>query len=325
MVGQGTSEYTVGSIIDRLAQSILTPPDAQPAMVQLATGISATDQEITLGDFTIREDQALLRQGSLLELEQELVRVVSYDSVINMVTVTRGEYGTVPAAHTTPLLMILNPVYTRASIFEAVADNLITLYPKLFTTTNELLSSVTDGVFPINDELAVEVLDVNPGDFVTTLDLHGTIVDFHPIVGGRALILNLASGGYGGGGRGPLDTGQMVSNSAAMGTVWLRYRRRMAKAEFETDVLDDLGVDERWVRIVMFGVAADLFAGRDITAAQTEWVKSVLEAENIRVGARMSIAGGLKQLRNMLLDDAQAEMKAEYKTRVTMMPVQAIV
>ena len=321
MTGQGTKAYTVGSILDRLYQSILTPPDAQAAMVGLAADISVIDTTITLGDFAIREDEALLRQGSLLELGQELVRVVSYDAITSSVTVTRGEYGTVPTAHIAPMLMLLNPVYTRASVFEAVADNLITLSPKLFTTSNELLSSVTDGVFPIGDDLAVEVLDVNPGDFVTSLDLHGDIVDFHPMVGGRALILNVGSSG---GGNQMLPTGQMVSNSAAMGTVWLRYRRRMAKAQFESDLLTDLGVDERWVRIVMFGTAADLFAGRDITAAQTEWVKSVLEAESIRVGSRMSIAGGLKQLRNMLLEDAQQEMKSEYKTRVTMMPMRAV-
>ena len=320
-VGQGVSAYTVGSIMNRTFQAILTPPDAQYAQVRLGADVDAVVTTISLGGFTIREDEALLRQGSLLELEQELVRVVSYDDQTATVTVTRGEYGTTPTAHVTPLLMNLNPVYTRASVFEAVADNLITLYPRLFTTSNELLSSVTDGVFPIGDDLAVEVLDVNPGDFVTSLDLHGDIVDFHPMVGGRALILNVGSSG---GGNQMLATGQMVSNSAAMGTVWLRYRRRMAKAQYETDLLTDLGVDERWIRIVMFGVAADLFAGRDVTAAQTEWVKSVLEAENIRVGSRMSIAGGLKQLRNMLLEDAQAEMKAEYKVRVTMMPMRAV-
>jgi len=32
----------------------------------------------------------------------------------------------------------------------------------------------------------------------------------------------------------------------------------------------------------------------------------------------MSIAGGLRQYRNMLLADAQAEMAAEYKVRVHM-------
>jgi len=317
MVGQGTSAYTVSSIIDRLLQQILTPPDSQPAQVQLLESIGATDTLVKVGSFTVPEDENLLRQGSLLESGQELMRVVAYDSQPKEVIVTRGEYGTVPAQHTAPSLLTMNPVYTRAAIFESVADNLITLYPKLFTTSSELLSSVTDGVFPIGDDLAVEVLSVKPGDFVTDIDIHGEIVDFHPMTGGRSLVLNPHPGH---GGRNSLATGQMVSNSAAFGTVWLRYRRRMAKAQWETDLLDDLGVDERWARIVMFGAAADLFAGRDVPASQTEWVKSVLEAQNIRVGSRMSIAGGLYQLRNMLLADAEKEMKTEYKTRVMMMP-----
>ncbi|RKZ96185.1 MAG: hypothetical protein DRQ40_01745 [Gammaproteobacteria bacterium] len=321
MVGVGTTEYTVGSIMERVLQQILTPPDAQYAQVAMLTDLEVDTTTFTIGQFTIPEDESLLRQGSLLEAKQELMRVVSYDSTPGVVTVIRGEYGTVATAHAAPLFLNMNPTYTRAAIFESVADNLITLSPKLFTAANELLTSITDGVFPIGDDLAVEVLDVNPGDFTTELDLHGTIVDFHPMAGGRALILNVGSQG---GSNYSLATGQMVSNSAAMGTVWLRYRRRMAKATSESDTLHDLGVDERWVRIVMFGVAADLFAGRDIPAAETQWVKSVLEAENIRVGSRMSIAGGLYQLRGMLLDDAQAEMKSEYRTRVTMMPTRAV-
>jgi len=44
----------------------------------------------------------------------------------------------------------------------------------------------------------------------------------------------------------------------------------------------------------------------------------VLEAENIRVGTRMSIAGGLRQYRNMLIDDFAKEMRAEYKPKVRM-------
>jgi len=319
MVGQNTSSYTVGSVMDRLYQQILTPPDSQPIQVRLAADIDAEVTTLSISGFTVPEDEALMRQGSLLEGAQELMRVVGYNAITGVVTVTRGEYGTNPVSHVAGVLLIVNPVYTRAAVFESVADNLITLSPKLFTVGNELLSAVADGVFPIGDDLAVEVLDVKPGDFVSSTDIHGEIVDFHPMTGARALIINLAYGNVGGVG-GMLPTGQMVSNSAAIGTVWLRYRRRMAKATLETDLLDDLGVDERWVRIAMVGSAADMLAGRDIPAAQTQWVKSVLEAENIRVGTRMSIAGGLYQLRNMMLTDAQAEMRNEYKGRITMMP-----
>jgi len=85
-----------------------------------------------------------------------------------------------------------------------------------------------------------------------------------------------------------------------------------------TDTLDSLGVDPRWVIAVMAGAAADLLVGRDLPAARTEWVKSVLEAENIRVGTRMSLSGGLRQYRNGLVEDYAAEMSAEYKPKMHM-------
>jgi len=295
MIGQGTSQYTVKSIIDRLFMSILTPPDKQYAQVSLAVDVDDSIETIVLGKFTIPEDESLLRQGSILEAGQELMRVHSYDQAASSVFVTRGEYGTVPVEHSVPTLLNMNPPYTRASVFEAVADEMILLSPKLYTTGEELLSNVTDRVYSISDPLAVEVLSIWTGDFTSTVDVEGEIVDFHPMSGGRSLI-----------------------TGTSLGSVWLRYRKRMDKATSESDVLADLGVDERWVNIVMYGVAGDLLVGRDLTAAQTEWVKSVLEAENIRVGSRMSIAGGLRQYRNMLLDEAQAEMRNEYRVKVKM-------
>ena len=291
------SEPTIGTIIDRLYVQYLTPPDDQGIQVRL--GADITDDlvdTILLGGFTVPEDEALLRQGSILELDRELVRVVEYDDQAGSVTVTRGEYGTTPTTHTKPLLMQLNPPYTRASVFQTVADNIITLYPKLFTTSQEYLSTVSAGIFPINDELAVEVLSAWGDGWVGSTDIHAEVVDFHQLTGGRAII----------------------TNHATAGSLWFRFRKRMGKATDESDTLEDLGVDERWVNIVMAGAAADLIVGRDIPAAQTEWVKNVLEAENIRVGTRMSIGGGLRQYRNMLIDDASREMKAEYKPKVHM-------
>ncbi len=296
-VGAGTTSYTVASIMDRLFQQFLTPPDDQFAQVRLGSDVTDTTVDtILLGGFTIPEDESLLRQGSLLELDQELVRVVTYDPSAGSVTVTRGEYGTVRSTHTTPLLMNLNPPYTRASVFEAVSDNIIILYPKLFTVSQEYLSTVSNGIFPIGDDLAVQLLTAWGEGWSGSSEVQGTIVDFHQLAGGRAFIMN----------------------EPTSGSLWFRYRRRMGKATSEADVLTDLGVDERWVNIVTTGAAADLMVGRDIPAAQTEWVKSVLEAESISVGTRMSIAGGLRQYRNMLLDDAANEMRAEYRPKVRM-------
>jgi hypothetical protein len=112
--------------------------------------------------------------------------------------------------------------------------------------------------------------------------------------------------------------GRSLITNSDTGSVWLRYRKRMGKATSEADLLSELGVDERWATIVLVGAAADLIVGRDVPAAQTEWIKSVLEAENIRVGTRMSIAGGLRQYRGMLINEAMKEMKAEYRPKVSM-------
>jgi hypothetical protein len=194
--------------------------------------------------------------------------------------------------------MNLNPPYARSVVFDAVADNIITLYPSLYTAKEEYITRVAPGVFPMYDELAVELLTAWGDSWTSDTDIQGEIVDFHQLTGGRTLLLNHASAG----------------------SMWVRYRRRMGKAASETDLLSDLGVDERWVNIVMAGAAADLFMGRDIPAAQTEWVKSVLEAESIPVGTRTSIAGTLRRYRTALLKDAMKEMSAEYRPKIRMRP-----
>ena len=295
-LGAGSTGYTMRTVMDRLFQQWLTPPDDQDAQALLSVSIDDVETSIKFGGFTIPEDEALLRQGSLLEADQELMRVLSYSTNTQTVEVLRGQYSTKAVPHTAPSLLTLNPPFTRASVYEAVADNIITLSPKLFTTRQEYISTVSAGIFPLNDDLATEVLSAWADGWTGSTNVHAEIVDFHQLTGGRAIITN----GNGG------------------GSLWFRYRRRMGKPESEADLLEDLGVDERWVSVIMAGAAADLMAGKDIAPSQTEWVKNVLEAENIRVGTRMSIGGGLRQYRNMLLDDFSKEMDSEYNPQVFM-------
>jgi hypothetical protein len=154
--------------------------------------------------------------------------------------------------------------------------------------------AVGNNVFPINDDLAVSPIEIWDGALAETrTEIEGRIVSYHPLVGQRALLTGGSSG-----------------------VVWMRYRRRMGVATDESDVLEDLGVDDRWINIVIIGAAASLFSGRDIPASHTEFISATLEAQNIRVGTRLSIAGGLHQYRNMLLSDAAKEMKAEDSQKI---------
>lgn len=295
MVGVSTETPTVGSIIDRLYLSYLTPPNAQDPMAQLAASVTLpTQQTIVFGQFVVPEDSALVRMGSLIEIDQEIMRIQSWDAETSTASVERGVYSTFATTHLTPK-MIHFPQFPRSTVFEAVADNILTLHPSLFTIKTTLLNPAGFKVYRLNDDLAIDVKEVWPDEEWSNVELHAKVVDYHEQAGGRALLTNQYTG-----------------------NVWARIVRRMGKATSEDDTLVELGMDDRWVNIVMAGAAADIMAGRDIPAAQTEWIKSVLEAETIRVGTRMSIAGGLRQYRALLLKEARKEMKAEYRTSVHM-------
>jgi hypothetical protein len=284
---------TLDDVLDRIFRTILYPPDYQPPISHLVAEITDTDTLINLTGFAIPEDENLLRQGTVLEIGTELIRVRDFDEGTGDITIQRALFGTTAVAHDIDSEVILAPPYPRQSTFEYLADNVIQLYPRLYTVSSANNVAVTDGISGMQDALAVEVVSVWQGNFSHKPNIHAEIVDFHPSVGGRALITNVSAG-----------------------NIWVRYRRRMGAATSVDDTLEELGVDDRWVNILMIGVAADLFAGRDLPASQVEWVSAALEAETIEVGSRADLAVGLARYRELLIDRASKEMSAEYKLKM---------
>lgn len=287
---------TVKDLVDKTYRQILEPPSAQPALTSFATPLPAGSDSFTRGNFEIPEDENLLRLGSVLEGGQELMRVIAYDSTLGIVEVKRAVLGTTEEDHATSDPLKLSPPFTRLDVFEAVRNNIISLYPRLWTVRTYTVSSVRSGnVFQLPDELIVEVIEVQPDQWAPgDTNYHARIVDYHQFVDGRALILNQAIGGQ----------------------VWARFRRRFGVAADESAELESLGVDSVWEQIVIVGTAADVLAGRDVPEVNTEWVQSTLEAENIRVGSRISLAAGLGQYRDLLIDRFADEMVAEDSSSV---------
>ncbi len=286
---------TVGAVIDRVYRTYLRPPDYQEAKTRVTNALTAvsTDNVLTLGAFAVSEDEQLLRIETLLEVDQELMAVTAYDSALRQVTVARGEEGTTIAAHLANAKVIFDPSYSRASTFEAVADNIISLHPDLYTVSQDFIVAAQHGIAPLADELAVTLVSVWDESFSNTVDYHGKIVDYHPSTGGRAVVTN-----------------------CPLGSMWVRYRRRMGKPTDETTLLADIGVDERWVNVIMVGAAADLLVGRDISAVHTDWISQSMEAETVRPGTRTTIAGRLAGYRDILIKRFKSEMDTEYKPKV---------
>lgn len=286
---------TVGALIDRLYRTYLYPPDLRPAQCFLNGAIDAATTTVVVSDFVLPEDEQLMAAGVVIEAEAELMQVVSYSSLTFTATVIRGFMGTTAATHANDTPVLLSPPYARQSALDAVGDNILTLYPRLYTVTAGALTPVTAGVATLDDPLAVEVIEVWSDDMMGTQDIDARIVDFHPATGGRSLITNLAHG-----------------------SMWVRYRRRFGDATSEADTFTSLGLEERWANIVVAGAAADLMSGRDVPEVHTDWVGAVLKAENIPVGTRGEVSQRLAAYREYLITQAQKEMRAEYKAKVHM-------
>jgi len=250
-----------------------------------------------LTEFDIPEDENLLRLGSIIEADQELMRVTDFNESGRIVTVIRGYSGTEEADHVVDTQVKLSPHYTRIDVFNNIRDNIVALYPDLWTVKTEVIAPATSDAYPLSDPLTVEVVEANPGDQgFGTINRDGRIVDNHPGIGGKAFVVN----------------------GGASGQIWLRYRRRFGIAETEADTLESVGLESVWETLVMVGAAADMMAGKDVVAADVEWVQNVLQAENIRVGQRMSVAGGLSQYRDILINRFKKEMRGEDSNKIKM-------
>ncbi len=297
---------TVGAIVDRLFRTYLYPPDARPAQCFLDGTITDVALTLVVKNFMLPEDETLMAAGVVIEIGSELIQVVSYDEPTLTATVLRSQQGTTAVAHLDEAAVILSGPYPRLSVFEAVADNILTLYPRLYTVTTGSVVDVAQGIAAMDDELAVEVVEVWQDGFQSAVDIDARIIDYHPATGGRALHTNISAG-----------------------MVWVRYRRRFGDVSEETTgeatTLATLGMEERWVNIVMAGAAADIFAGRDLSASHTDWVGAALQAENIPVGTRSQLARQLVAYKEHLLTQAAKEMRAEYRAKVHMRPTGQVV
>lgn len=281
---------TINQVVDRLLRTYLEPPDAQgPEAILGSSVVNELTDMITLSSFQVPEDEALMRQGLILEIDAELMKVVGYNAPV--VAVQRGQMDTKAVPHTVGAAVKLAPAFPRQTIFESLCSNIIGVGAKLYTVQTDYVSSLEDGVAPVGKYAISEVRFVPDHPYMRqVMELPGRIVDFAEAAGGRAFIVE---GGY-------------------MGSGYLTYRKRMAMPTSFTDTLADLGIEDSWVTLLQVGVAADLLIGRDIPQTQQDFISKSLEAEAVPISTRANIGFALRRYRNDLLREAAAEMDQEY-------------
>lgn len=139
---------TIGNVIERTRRQLASSLRYEVNVLGAALADSATDTTVQL-TYAL---SAGLREGAVLSVGREDLRVLSVDRNAQQATVIRGWQDSDPAAHTSGVEVWVNPRFSQVDIAEALADEILSWGRDLYR--------VADGTFAIADSVETFELPV---------------------------------------------------------------------------------------------------------------------------------------------------------------------
>ena len=293
----------VSTLVDRIYRDFLNKPDDLAAFSRLDGAITDSDTSLTYEDglFSVEEEN-LLEAGALVEIDQELMLVTDANPSTRVLTVSRGYAGTTAAAHSDKDNIFLNPTFPRKSVFDAVADNIVRLYPSLYnvTTTNVTSTSTYAEVPASTVEVLTSYVQNASGEQYTSAGIE-LLRDFPPST---------------------TNTAVQFYNTSNGKTVHLVIKRKFVRPTAETDDLATTClISNEYEQIVMVGAVADIVGATDIDATTQEFITEKLAQENYPVGSGERLRNALLRLRSLLIDEARGNLRSLYPAPVSIMNI----
>ena len=293
----------VSTLVDRIYRDFLNKPDDLAAFSRLDGAItdSATSLTYEAGLFS-SEEENLLGNGALVEVDQEIMLVTAANTSTRTLTISRGHTGTTAAAHADEATITINPTFPRKSVFDAVSDNIVRLYPTLYNVTT--LTTTANSTYQEVAESTVEVLSSYvqnaSGEQYTSAGIE-LLKNFPPST---------------------TNTAVQFYNTSNGKTVYLVVKRKFVRPSAETDDLSTTCLlEDEYQQIVMVGAVADIVGATDIDATTQEFITEKLAAENYPVGSGERLRNALLRLRSLLIDEARGNLRSLYPAPVSIMNI----
>ena len=294
----------VSTLVDRIYRDFLNKPDDLSAFSRLDGAMSdTTGTTLTYesGLFS-SEEENLLGNGAIVEVDQELMLVTAANTSTRTLTVSRGYAGTTAATHADETNVFINPTFPRKSVFDAVADNIVRLYPSLYnvTTTNVTSGSTYAEVPASTVEVLTSYVQNASGEQYTSAGIE-LLRDFPPS---------------------STNTAVQFFNTSSGKTVHLVVKRKFVRPTSETvDLATDCLISDEYEQIVMVGAVADIVGATDIDASTQEFITEKLAAESYPVGSGERLRNALLRLRSLLIDEARGNLRSLYPAPVSIMNI----
>ena len=294
----------VSTLVDRIYRDFLNKPDDLSAFSRLDGALSDTTGTTVVYESGLfsSEEENLLGNGALIEVDQELMLVTAANPSTRTLAVSRGYAGTTAATHADETNIFINPTFPRKSVFDAVADNIVRLYPSLYnvTTTNVTSGSTYAEVPASTVEVLTSYVQNASGEQYTSAGIE-LLRDFPPST---------------------TNTAVQFYNTSSGKTVHLVVKRKFVRPTSETvDLATDCLISDEYEQIVMVGAVADIVGATDIDASTQEFITEKLAAESYPVGSGERLRNALLRLRSLLIDEARGNLRSLYPAPVSIMNI----
>ena len=291
------------TLVDRIYRDFLNKPDDLSAFSRLEGAINnaVTSLNYESGLFS-SEEENLLGNGAIIEVDQELMLVTAANTSTRTLTVSRGYAGTTADSHLDEANLTINPTFPRKTVFDAVSDNIVRLYPSLYnvTTVDTTANSTYQEVPASTVEVLTSFVQNSSGDQYTSA--------------GIELLRNFPPSST--------DTAVQFSNTSSGKTVHLVVKRKFVRPTDETsDLATVCLISTEYEQIVMVGAVADIMGATDIDASTQEFITEKLAAENYPVGSGERLRNALLRLRSLLIDEARGTLRSLYPAPVSIMNI----
>ena len=293
----------VSTLVDRIYRDFLNKPDDLSAFSRLDGAINNSVTSLTYesGLFS-SEEENLLGNGALVEVDQEIMLVTAANTSTRTLTVARGYSGTTAASHDDKANIFINPTFPRKSVFDAVADNIVRLYPTLYnvTTITTTANSTYQEVAASTVEVLSSYVQNASGEQYTSAGIE-LLKNFPPST---------------------TNTAVQFYNTSNGKTVYLVVKRKFVRPSAETDDLSTACLlEDEYQQIVMVGAVADIVGATDVDATTQEFITEKLAAENYPVGSGERLRNALLRLRSLLIDEARGNLRSLYPAPVSIMNI----
>jgi hypothetical protein len=302
---------TIGNLVDRVYREYLEPNDDIQSFSNLRTAITDTTTTTVAyeSDFLTTEEEDAMGSGAFIEINQELMLVLSLNTADETLTVKRGARGTTATTHAETDLIKINPPFIRLNVFNAVKDQIENLYPTLFAVESQTITSASGYVALTGADDSRIVAPLKAVSQYTSISGDQTSIQFRGV---SIELIDVPTT--------VTSTGKVVqfSGIASGVNVHCTFRKKFGEVTNEQSTLSDIGLETEYEPIIMAGVAAQMIAGKDIPAATTEYISDSIQASVYPVGSSTSIRNSLLQYQQILIQQARKDLRARYPEPVSL-------